>query len=241
MRADLLEIHQACGFMLWDHVEHPCWACNCHRDQLFEFPLSVASCPWVDKGPVEYAEMMRSAVKMVPITSKAQFKRLLRCCRRDPDLWGLGTWCNFNELGLPGAATDAHELGEVGGQIGPRRPVQLHFFDVHSHAGIDFAAPILGVAGFTVSRLDIMRALDLGCTQRLVATVFWALTEANFARSAARTMINRRVCNLIHLRRRMNACYLANAALFARGSQSRIFRISLNMLGDVHQPRLRAK
>eukprot|EP00959_Pyramimonas_sp_CCMP1952_P277734 5805525-Pyramimonas_sp.AAC.1 len=86
-----------------------------------------------------------------------------------------------------------------------------------------------------------MHVLDLGCTQRLVATVFWALIEANFARSAARTGIIRRVHNLIHLRRRMKAYYLANAALFARGSQSRTFRVNLKMLGDVHQPRLRAK
>eukprot|EP00959_Pyramimonas_sp_CCMP1952_P164568 3440225-Pyramimonas_sp.AAC.1 len=92
MRADLLEIHQACGFKRWDNVEHPCWACNCRKDQLFDFPLSVASCPWVDKTPVQYAEIMRSAVKTVTVTSKAQFKRLMKCCRHDPELWGFGTW-----------------------------------------------------------------------------------------------------------------------------------------------------
>eukprot|EP00959_Pyramimonas_sp_CCMP1952_P388619 8143025-Pyramimonas_sp.AAC.1 len=63
MRADLLEFQQSLGFRRWDNLRAPCFCCNCSRDELFSYPLTLDACEWVDKDTAMYDAMVQDAVK----------------------------------------------------------------------------------------------------------------------------------------------------------------------------------
>lgn len=91
---------------------------------------------------------------------------------------------------------DTHALATV------HAPATLRFFDTVGQEALQFVYAMFDVVGFNITMmcLDVMHVLDLGVTQWLVASVFWALIQANFSGSTSADVGIRRLHNLYRLR-----------------------------------------
>ena len=95
MCADLLEFWQACGFKNWRSSTHPCFCCMCDRDQLWEFPPSVAASEWPLRDEEVYKQQMDLALVKREIASRDLLHALIAALSFDTRKDGWGAWCCF--------------------------------------------------------------------------------------------------------------------------------------------------
>lgn len=240
MRADLLEFVGACGFKTWSNADHPCFCCSCERGDLFEFRQAKS---WLVKDGASYDEMVRRSCIKVHVVSSSQLAELIGALCFDERYAGLALADGFPALGLPvgarllqdGPVIDVHRLEHLAA------PCSLSFFDSKGDHGLNLIFPLFQIVGFGIDSLalDVMHVLDLGVTQYFVALVFARLIVNDFAGSGKPIVFINRAENLRHLRRRMWAYYKTQKR--NRATMSQIRKLTLPMLGNLRQPRLRAK
>ena len=246
MRADLLEIVQACGFKTWSNVKTPCFCCDCSKANLFKFPPCMEASTWEPKDAEKYNEELQTAMLKTVVETPEMLRRLcaeLYFAPTKDGPGGLTLHRDFDDLGLPAGARlledgpifDLHAVEKT------TTPCTLTFFDTRGDHSLNFVCPLFNIAGFTIEAmcLDVMHILDLGVTQYLIGWVFSTLIEANFAQSQEVYVFASRRENIRHLRRRLAVYYKSLGR--SRGTMSAIGNLTLLMIGPNTNPRLKAK
>ena len=248
MRADLLEFVGACGFKTWADNDNPCFCCTAKKDELFDFPASIAASAWRDRDAAGYNEQVLQALvhRRLEAGDGGVLARLLDALHfdtRPKGFGGLVIKADFPELALTkgmrlleeGPVVDLHRVAEI------RPPCTLSFFNCCGDHGLNFLCPLFSIPGFTIEALslDVMHVLDLGVAQYLIGAVFRELIEHNFCRSDFVYIDMRRHANLKALRLRLRTYY--KGVRRERGKMTAIGRLSLPMLSTVEKPRLSAK
>lgn len=246
MRADLLEIVEACGFTRWSNPENPCWLCHCTRDQLFDIPATVQLGVWAPKDAADFQLRALACRTTRIVTDRGTWQRLREALVIDGRKKGHSGRClvrPFPELALSagnrllpeGQVRDVWELEHID------VPVHLTFFNAAGDQGLNSICPLFGVVGFSIEsvQLDVMHILDLGVSQLLAAALFRTLLVENFTGCDFTHVELRNVYGLRQLNKRMWAYYKAHPR--PRGEMSAIGKLTMKMLGKASQPRLKAK
>ena len=248
MRADLLEFVGACGFKTWADTSDPCFCCTAEKDDMFNFPPSIAASTWQDRDAATYDEQVQEALvhRRLEAGQDGVLARLIEHMHfdtRPKGFGGLVLKADFPELRLTkgmrlledGPVVDLHQVADI------RTPCTLSFFDCCGNHGLNFLCPLFSIPGFTIEALclDVMHVLDLGVTQYLIGAVFRELIENNFCGSDFIYVDMRRTANLKALRVRLRTYY--RGVRRERGRMTCIGRLSMPMLGPVANPRLKAK
>eukprot|EP00969_Alexandrium_andersonii_P318977 14091336-Alexandrium_andersonii.AAC.1 len=144
MRADLLEFVTACGFKQWSNVTNPCFCCNSRRDDLYNFPASIATASWQQKDAKDYDKRVRANMLERRVNNSGTLLRLKDALRANEELGGFVLPLPFGELNLPagvrlvelGDVTDIHSLAEL------ETPATLFFFNAKGDFGLNFVCPL---------------------------------------------------------------------------------------------------